>query len=75
MRSPQRSSPATAVQVACVSCHQAVNVRGNMYQRHGIFPPLASPEPEIVRVPSVRNVGVTPPHFDDGSAAALPPRW
>jgi len=58
--------------LGCVSCHQGVNVGGNMYQRHGIFHPLASPEPEIVRVPSLRNVAVTPPYFHDGSAATLP---
>ncbi len=55
----------------CVSCHQGVNVGGNMYQRHGIFHPLAS-KPEIVRVPSLRNVAVTPPYFHDRSAATLP---
>ena len=58
--------------LGCISCHQGVNVGGNMYQRHGIFHPLASPEPEIVRVPSLRNVAVTPPYFHDGSAATLP---
>ena len=58
--------------LGCVSCHQGVNVGGNMYQRHGIFHPLASPEPEIVRVPGLRNVAVTPPYFHDGSAATLP---
>ena len=58
--------------LGCVSCHQGVNVGGNMYQRHGIFHPLASPKPEIVRVPSLRNVAVTPPYFHDGSAATLP---
>jgi len=42
-----------------------------MYQRHGIFHPLGSPKPEIVRVPSLRNVAVTPPYFHDGSAATL----
>ena len=42
-----------------------------MYQRHGIFHPLASPKPEILRVPSLRNVAVTPPYFHDGSAATL----
>jgi cytochrome c peroxidase len=57
--------------LGCVSCHQGVNVGGNMLQRHGIFHPLASPEPEIVRVPSLRNVAVTPPYFHDGSAATL----
>jgi cytochrome c peroxidase len=58
--------------LGCVSCHQGVNVGGNMYQRHGIFHPLGSPQPEIVRVPSLRNVAVTPPYFHDGSAATLP---
>jgi cytochrome c peroxidase len=58
--------------LGCVSCHQGVNVGGNMYQRHGVFHPLASPNPEIVRVPSLRNVAVTPPYFHDGSAATLP---
>ena len=58
--------------LGCISCHQGVNVGGNMFQRHGIFHPLASPEPEIVRVPSLRNVAVTPPYFHDGSAATLP---
>jgi cytochrome c peroxidase len=58
--------------LGCVYCHQGVNVGGNMYQRHGIFHPLGSPKPEIVRVPSLRNVAVTPPYFHDGSAAALP---
>jgi cytochrome c peroxidase len=57
--------------LGCVSCHQGVNVGGNMYQRHGVFHPLASPKPEIVRVPSLRNVAVTPPYFHDGSAATL----
>jgi cytochrome c peroxidase len=58
--------------LGCVSCHQGVNIGGNMYQRHGVFHPLASPKPEIVRVPSLRNVAVTPPYFHDGSAATLP---
>jgi cytochrome c peroxidase len=57
--------------LGCVSCHQGVNVGGNMYQRHGIFHPLASPKPEILRVPSLRNVAVTPPYFHDGSADTL----
>jgi cytochrome c peroxidase len=58
--------------LGCVSCHQGVNVGGNLYERHGVFHPLASPKPEIVRVPSLRNVAVTPPYFHDGSAATLP---
>ena len=58
--------------LGCISCHQGVNVGGNLFQRHGIFHPLGSPEPELVRVPSLRNVATTPPYFHDGSATTLP---
>ena len=58
-------------QLGCISCHQGRNVGGNILQRHGIFRPLAAPEPRVLRVPSLRNVGVTPPYFHDGSAATL----
>jgi cytochrome c peroxidase len=57
--------------LGCISCHQGVNVGGNLYQRHGIFHPLAAPKPEILRVPSLRNVATTPPYFHDGSAPTL----
>jgi cytochrome c peroxidase len=57
--------------LGCISCHQGVNVGGNLFQRHGIFHPLGSPEPEWLRVPSLRNVATTPPYFHDGSAATL----
>jgi cytochrome c peroxidase len=58
--------------LGCISCHQGVNVGGNLFQRHGIFRPLGSPQPELLRVPSLRNVAATPPYFHDGSAATLP---
>jgi cytochrome c peroxidase len=57
--------------LGCVSCHQGVNVGGNLFQRHGIFHPLASPQPEVLRVPSLRNVATTAPYFHDGSAPTL----
>jgi cytochrome c peroxidase len=57
--------------IGCISCHQGVNVGGNLFERHGIFHPLASPKPEIVRVPSLRNVATTAPYFHDGSAPTL----
>jgi cytochrome c peroxidase len=57
--------------LGCISCHQGVSVGGNLYQRHGIFHPLAASEPEVLRVPSLRNVATTPPYFHDGSAATL----
>src|SRR5207244_12163402 len=28
--------------LGCISCHQGVNVGGNLFQRHGIFHPLGS---------------------------------
>src|SRR5262249_20246464 len=58
--------------LGCVSCHQGVNVGGNLFQRHGVFHPLGSAEPELIRVPSLRNVTTTPPYFHDGSASTLP---
>ena len=57
--------------LGCISCHQGVNVGGNLFQRHGIFHPLGSTEPVMVRVPSLRNVATTPPYFHDGSAPTL----
>jgi cytochrome c peroxidase len=57
--------------LGCISCHQGVNVGGNLFQRHGIFHPIGSEEPVLVRVPSLRNVATTPPYFHDGSATTL----
>ena len=57
--------------LGCISCHQGVNVGGNLFQRHGIFHPIGSAEPVLVRVPSLRNVATTPPYFHDGSTPTL----
>jgi cytochrome c peroxidase len=57
--------------LGCSSCHQGVNVGGNLFQRQGVFHPLVQGPPEIVRVPSLRNVATTAPYFHDGSAATL----
>jgi cytochrome c peroxidase len=57
--------------LGCITCHQGVNVGGNLFQQHGVFHPLGSPEPALVRVPSLRNVATTPPYFHDGSAPTL----
>jgi cytochrome c peroxidase len=57
--------------LGCISCHQGVNVGGNLFERQGIFRPLAAPKPAVLRVPSLRNVAVTAPYFHDGSAATL----
>jgi cytochrome c peroxidase len=57
--------------LGCIACHQGVNMGGNLFQRHGIFHPIGSAEPVLVRVASLRNVAATAPYFHDGSAATL----
>ena len=57
--------------LGCISCHQGVNVGGNLFQKPGIFHPLGWPAPEAVRVPSLRNVAATAPYFHAGSEATL----
>jgi cytochrome c peroxidase len=54
----------------CISCHQGVNIGGNLFERQGVFHALAS-GPKILRVPSLRNVAVLAPYFSDGSAPTL----
>jgi len=55
----------------CISCHQGVNVGGNLFERQGVFRQLVAGPPETVRVPSLRNVAATAPYFHDGSAPTL----
>jgi cytochrome c peroxidase len=58
--------------LGCASCHQGRNVGGNLSQRRGIFHPLGERDPQVLRVPSLRNVAVTAPYFHDGSVQQLP---
>lgn len=74
----------------CVSCHQGVNVGGNLFQKFGMlgnyfvdrgditpadygrFNVTGSENDRYVfRVPSLRNVAITPPYFHDGTAETL----
>jgi cytochrome c peroxidase len=76
--------------LGCASCHQGMNVGGNMYQKVGVMAPYFTDRGNITRadlgrfnvtgdardmymfkVPSLRNVALTPPYFHDGSAATL----
>jgi cytochrome c peroxidase len=57
--------------LGCSSCHQGANAGGNLFERQGIFRTLVQAKPEIVRVPSLRNVATTPPYFHDGSTPTL----
>ncbi|MFP5305104.1 MAG: cytochrome-c peroxidase [Gammaproteobacteria bacterium] len=74
----------------CASCHQGVNVGGNMFQRMGVIADYFAERGNITqgdygrynttgdeadryvfKVPSLRNVELTPPYFHDGSAQTL----
>ncbi len=57
--------------LGCTACHQGVNIGGNLFERRGVFRPPARGEPELLRVPSLRNVATTAPYFHDSSAATL----
>jgi cytochrome c peroxidase len=57
--------------LGCVSCHQGINVGGNLFEHRGIFGSLGPDKSELMRVPSLRNVATTPPYFHDGSAPTL----
>ena len=57
--------------LGCIACHQGMNVGANLFEKQGIFHPLARPQPAILRVPSLRNVATTAPYFHDGSAPTL----
>jgi cytochrome c peroxidase len=74
----------------CISCHQGVNLGGNMFQPFGVIGNYLTDRGQITkadlgrfnatkneadrylfRVPSLRNVAVTPPYFHDGSVKTL----
>ncbi len=55
----------------CAACHQGANVGGNLFESNGIFGQLLNRHTLTMRVPSLRNVAVTPPYFHDGSVADL----
>src|SRR6185437_12084771 len=57
--------------LGCVSCHQGMNVGGNLFEQRGVFTAPPSSPPDVFRVPSLRNVAVTPPYFHNGSAPTL----
>jgi cytochrome c peroxidase len=63
-------------QHGCVSCHQGAAVGANMRQVFGVMgddfePRLRAVEDRVFRVPSLRNVALTPPYLHDGSAPTL----
>jgi cytochrome c peroxidase len=68
--------------LGCISCHQGVNIGGNLFQKFGVFEDMikenGTEDPGrvritsgdrdrgVFRVPSLRNVAVTAPYFHDG---------
>lgn len=74
----------------CISCHQGVNIGGNLFQKFGIIADYFADRGHVsqadlgrfnvtgdeadryvFKVPSLRNVALTPPYFHDGSAKQL----
>ncbi len=69
----------------CISCHNGVNIGGNLYQKLGVFEPYPQHKRDLGRyevthkekdryffkVPSLRNVARTAPYLHDGSVAEL----
>jgi len=77
-------------QLGCISCHQGINIGGNMYQKLGVMEDYFAARGHLTeadmgrysvtknekdrhffKVPSLRNVALTPPYFHDGSAKKL----
>ncbi|PHR59073.1 MAG: cytochrome B6 [Arcobacter sp.] len=69
----------------CISCHNGINIGGNMYQLFGALRLYQSKKDNLGRfnvtkkesdkyffkVPSLRNIALTPPYLHDGSAVTL----
>ncbi len=67
----------------CISCHNGINIGGNLFNKFGIFGDTGSKEkgryeitkrPEdmyVFKVPSLRNVSITAPYMHDGRTTSL----
>jgi len=69
----------------CISCHNGINIGGNMYQRFGVFLQYKdrydtmgrfnvtgkAEDKYYFKVPSLRNIEKTAPYFHDGSAKTM----
>ncbi|WP_198525671.1 cytochrome-c peroxidase [Thiomicrorhabdus sp. Kp2] len=71
----------------CISCHQGINMGGNMFQKAGIFEAISEGElgswegrftitqnendKGLFKVPTLRNIALTAPYFHDGTAETL----
>ncbi|EHP29819.1 cytochrome c551 peroxidase [Sulfurimonas gotlandica GD1] len=71
--------------VGCISCHNGVNIGGNMYQKLGVILPYKQDKPSngryditkrerdrnVFKVPTLRNIELTAPYFHDGRVKTL----
>lgn len=67
----------------CISCHNGINLGGNLYNKFGIYQDSKSKElgrymhtkreedKYVFKVPSLRNVAITAPYMHDGRAQTL----
>jgi len=67
----------------CISCHNGINLGGNLYNKFGIYQDARSRElgrynqtkkeedKYVFKVPSLRNVAITSPYMHDGRANTL----
>lgn len=67
----------------CISCHNGINIGGQLYSRFGMVKLISEENFGLYnitkdeedrfyfKVPSLRNVELTPPYFHDGSAKTL----
>ncbi|MFT5706454.1 MAG: cytochrome c peroxidase [Oceanospirillaceae bacterium] len=72
--------------LGCISCHQGINIGGNLLQKIGVFKNYKSiadldlgrfeitgdeNDKHVFKVPSLRNVAKTAPYFHDGTVKTL----
>lgn len=58
----------------CISCHNGVNIGGNVFQKIGIISPFQSKNHTLahtLKVPTLRNISKTAPYLHDGSIKNL----
>lgn len=67
----------------CISCHNGINIGGNLYNKFGIYDDAHSKElgrynqtkkeedKYVFKVPSLRNVAITAPYMHDGRVDTL----
>jgi cytochrome c peroxidase len=67
----------------CISCHNGINIGGNLFNKFGIYGDTKSKEKGrydithkeedkyVFKVPSLRNVSITAPYMHDGRASSL----